>query len=275
VASASTTAPPVAQGAVHGVAPLRAGQGTSFWLRRLHSLTGIVPVGAFLFEHILISNSTAITGPDAYAKQVAFLGGLPLVFFLELFGIWLPILFHALYGFYIWYRGDGNATEYPWSGNWMYTAQRWTGGIAFVYILWHTYTMRFTGVDLHAAPAASFGKVQGEVFQPAMLIFYVVGLVAASWHFAYGIWLFCAKWGVVSGEKARKHFLYACLAFFALLTAVGLASLASFRSRPQLLFEPGTAAMQTPHSSAKRTSVNQTSVIQASVNQASANTEGR
>jgi hypothetical protein len=102
-----------------------------------------------------------------------------------------------------------------------------------------------------------------------------VGLVAASWHFAYGIWLFCAKWGVVSGEKARKHFLYACLAFFALLTAVGLASLASFRSRPQLLFEPGTAAMQTPHSSAKRTSVNQTSVIQASVNQASANTEGR
>ena len=77
-------------------------------LRRLHSLSGIVPVGAFLFEHILISNSTAISGPDAYARQVSFLANLPLVFFLELFGIWLPIAFHALYGFYIWYRGDGN-----------------------------------------------------------------------------------------------------------------------------------------------------------------------
>ncbi len=79
---------------------------------------------------------------------------------LELFGIWLPILFHALYGFYIWYRGETNVGEYPWTGNWMYTAQRWTGGIAFAYILWHTWTMRFTGIDLHEFPGASFGKVQ-------------------------------------------------------------------------------------------------------------------
>ena len=160
----------------HGVAPLRAGKGISFFLRRLHSLSGIVPVGAFLFEHILISNSTAISGPDAYARQVSFLANLPLVFFLELFGIWLPIAFHALYGFYIWYRGDGNTMEYPWTGNWMYTAQRWTGGIAFVYILWHTWTMRFTGVDLHAFPNASFGKVQEEVLQTPLFLFYVVGL---------------------------------------------------------------------------------------------------
>ena len=57
MASASSSAPVL----THGVAPLRAGQGISFVLRRLHSLTGIVPVGAFLFEHILISNSTART----------------------------------------------------------------------------------------------------------------------------------------------------------------------------------------------------------------------
>ena len=169
MASASSTAPGVTKTVAHGVAPLRAGQGSSFVLRRLHSLSGIVPVGAFLFEHILISNSTAITGPDAYARQVSFLANLPLVFFLELFGIWLPILFHALYGFYIWYRGDGNTVAYPWSGNWMYTAQRWTGGIAFVYILWHTYTMRFTGVDLHDNPMASFGKVQAEVMHTGLV----------------------------------------------------------------------------------------------------------
>ncbi len=233
MASASSTAPAVTEGAIRGVAPLRAGQGTSFWLRRLHSLSGIVPVGAFLFEHILISNSTAISGPEAYARQVSFLANLPLVFFLELFGIWLPIAFHALYGFYIWYRGDGNTIAYPWSGNWMYTLQRWTGGIAFAYIVWHTYTMRFTGIDLHDNPAASFGKVQAEVFQTPFFLFYVLGLVAASWHFAYGIWLFSAKWGIVSGEKAQKRFLAICLGLFLVLTGAGLASLSSFRSRPQ------------------------------------------
>jgi len=240
VASASSSAPVLA----HGVAPLRAGQGTSFFLRRLHSLTGIIPVGAFLFEHILISNASAIGGPAAYERQVRFLGNLPLVFFLELIGIWLPIAYHALYGFYIWYRGDSNTVAYPWTGNWMYTTQRWTGGIAFIYIVWHTWTMRFTGVDLHLNPELSFGKVQAEVFHPALFLFYVVGLVAASWHFAYGIWLFCAKWGVITGELARKRFLAICLAFFFVLTGVGLWSLAVFRSRPQQPLDPAAKDQQ-------------------------------
>jgi succinate dehydrogenase / fumarate reductase, cytochrome b subunit len=236
VASASSTAPAVqgvTQSARQGVAPLRVGQGTSFLLRRLHSLTGIVPVGAFLFEHILISNATAISGPTAYARQVSFLGNLPLVFFLELFFIWIPIAYHGLYGFYIWYRGDGNTAAYPWTGNWMYTAQRWTGGIAFVYIVWHTWTMRFTGTDLHENPMASFAKVQAEVQNLWLMAFYVVGLIAASWHFAYGIWLFAAKWGITPGEKAQQRLLKVCLAFFVLLSVVGLVSLYTFRERFQ------------------------------------------
>lgn len=241
MASASSTAP------VYGVAPLRAGQGSSFVLRRLHSLTGIIPVGAFLFEHILISNSTAISGPDAYARQVSFLANLPLVFFLELLFIWLPIAFHGLYGFYIWFRGDANTASYPWAGNWMYSMQRWTGGIAFVYIAWHTYTMRFTGMDLHENPAASFSKVAAEVHNPWLMAFYVIGLIAASWHFAYGIWLFCAKWGIVVGDRAQERLLSLCLAFFVVMTVVGIASLYTFHSRfRNLPTNNGNIAQQHP-----------------------------
>ena len=39
---------------------------------------GIVPIGAFLLEHIL-SNFEALKGPIAYGDQVKFLNGLPLV----------------------------------------------------------------------------------------------------------------------------------------------------------------------------------------------------
>jgi len=244
--AASSTAPGIKQ----GVAPLRAGQGISFVLRRLHSLTGIIPVGAFLFEHILISNSTAITGPAAYARQVSFLANLPLVFFLELFGIWIPIAYHALYGFYIWYKGETNVGSYAWTGNWMYTAQRWTGIIAFFYIGWHMWTMRFTGTDLHDNPMASFGKVAAEVQHPLFLAFYVVGLVCASWHFAYGLWLFCAKWGIVSGDKAQQRLLRLCLAFFLLLSTVGLVSLYTFRTRFQDAPAAGPAMVDTSHASA-------------------------
>jgi len=226
-ATASSAAPTIKP----GVAPLRAGQGYSFLLRRLHSLTGIMPVGAFLFEHVLISNSAAIGGPAAYARQVRFLASLPLVPLLEIFGIWIPILYHALYGFYIWYRGETNVGDYPWTGNWMYTVQRWSGIIAFAYILWHTWTMRFAGIDLHEFPGASFGKVQLEVMSPLLLAFYVVGLVSASWHFAYGIWLFAAKWGLTTGERARQRFLAVCLGLFVVMSAVGVTSLYTFRAR--------------------------------------------
>src|SRR5260370_1984 len=97
----------------------------------------------------------------------------------EAFGIWLPITFHGLYGFYIWYRGETNVISYPWQGNWMYTLQRWTGAIIFAYIAWHVWHLRFTGVDLHQTPGASFGKVQLALPQPALLSFYLVLLLSA------------------------------------------------------------------------------------------------
>jgi len=220
-------------GGGRGVAPLRAGQGHSFFWRRLHSLSGIVPIGAFLIEHILVSNATAMNGPVAYANQVKFLGSLPLVIVLEAVGIWIPILYHSLYGFYIWYRGVPNIGDYRYAGNWFYSVQRWTGVVVFAYIGWHVWHLRFAGIDLHAHPGASFGKVQNELFVTWQFLFYVAGLVCASWHFAYGIWLFCAKWGITAGERARKNLLIACTALFLLITGVGLGSIAKFRSTPR------------------------------------------
>ena len=226
--AASTTTPPRL-----GVQPIRAGQGHEFFWRRLHSLTGIVPVGAFLVEHILFSNAIAIHGPEAYANQVKLLASLPLVTFLEALFIWLPIAFHGGYGVYIWLRGKSNVAEYPWTANWMYTLQRYTGLIAFAYIGWHVYHTRFAGIDLHAHPGASFGKVQLELAVTWQFLVYVVGLVCACWHFCYGIFLFCAKWGIVTGRKGQRKLQVACIAFFLVMTGVGLASLATFRSTPQ------------------------------------------
>ena len=110
MAAAAPTAPPdnaqhgQDKGKRRGVQPLRAGEGHSFFWRKLHSLTGIVPIGAFLVEHI-VSNFETWNGPLAYAQQVKFLNGLPLVRVLEWTFIFIPLLYHALYGVYIWLRG--------------------------------------------------------------------------------------------------------------------------------------------------------------------------
>ena len=216
-----------------GVPSLRAGEGNSFLLRRLHSLTGIIPIGAFLIEHF-ISNSEATKGALAYNDQVKFLTGLPFVLVLEIVGIYIPLLYHSLYGFYIWFRGQSNVSDYPWAGNFMYAAQRWTGAIAFVYMGWHTYTMRFTGIHLPTNPQAGFHKVQMELQNPWAVAFYVIGITAASWHFAYGLYLFCAKWGITVSNRSRRAMGALSTAIAVALIAVGLATVGAFFNKPWL-----------------------------------------
>jgi succinate dehydrogenase / fumarate reductase cytochrome b subunit len=130
----------------------------------------------------------------------------------------------------------------------MYAAQRWTGGIAFAYIFWHTYTMRFSGTHLLTHANASFGKVQAELQHPWALAFYVIGITAASWHFAYGLYLFCAKWGITVSEKSRLWFGRACVGIALAFIAIGMATLAAFfkpdwRNTPEDL-KPKPAAVE-------------------------------
>lgn len=214
-----------------GVKPLRAGQGHSFLLRKLHSLTGIVPIGAFLLEHIL-SNLEIVHGPVAYAKQVLFLNSLPLVRVLEWAFIFIPLLFHAGYGVVIAIRGRSNVNVYPWAGNWMYLTQRVTGIIALLYIAQHVYFQRFAGVSLPEHPGLAYWKVQYELSNPWMVAVYVIGMIATCSHFAYGIWLFCAKWGITPGDDARRKLGYATTAFGVILCALGLWSIFAIVTAP-------------------------------------------
>jgi succinate dehydrogenase / fumarate reductase, cytochrome b subunit len=243
----ATTAPPApALEKLKGVQPLRAGQGNSFLWRKLHSLSGIVPIGAFLLEHLL-SNFEALNGPLAYGMQVKFLNSLPMVRVLEWAFIFIPLAFHAGYGMFIAFRGRANVNVYPWAGNWMYLMQRVTGLIALAYIIQHVWRQRFSGVMLPEHPGAAFAKVQHELSNPWMLAIYIVAMIATTWHFSYGIWLFAAKWGITPGDRARKRFGYVCAVFGVAICLMGLASIYAFVG-PKFQNAPEDV-MPEPHSS--------------------------
>ena len=139
-----------------------------------------------------------------------------------------------------WYQGESNVTAYPWTGNWLYTSQRWTGIVALIYMVQHTYHLRFTGVHLPTHPMQSFAKVQGEFQNPWMVLFYAAGIIAASWHFSYGLWLFAAKWGITTGERARRRFGYICLALALGLILIGAASMYGFLKTPYQPSDPSS-----------------------------------
>ena len=71
---------------------------------------------------------------------------------------------------------------------------------------------RFLGVSLPENPGAAFAKVQHELSNPIMVAVYAIAMIAICWHFAYGVWLFAAKWGITPGATARRRFGWVCLA---------------------------------------------------------------
>lgn len=193
-----------------------------FWLRRLHSLTGVFPIGAFLLEH-MFSNSFILQGPEAYNSQIAFLSGLPYVIWLEILFIYIPILYHALYGFYVMFTGKSNLAWYPYPANILYSLQRWTGTITFVYVLYHAYHTRF--VNLLYGTEVSYARMQELMHDPRIFIFYIVGLAAVMIHFANGLWGFLISWGITIGRKAQTISGVICAVTGALLFITGFNAL--------------------------------------------------
>lgn len=230
----------------------------TFLWRRLHSLTGIVPVGGFLVYH-LYENMAAIKGPAAYDVMVNDVNTmLPRIYFfgLELFGIILPLAFHSLYGVWITFTGKPNVGRYAYSGNWLYVAQRATGIIAFIYILIHVGVLRYfvTLMGNHLAPYAgpskdgldlvTYGDVAAHLGNdayltvdwwlagPWMFWVYVVGTLATIFHFTNGLNGFSWTWGIAVGRVAQKRVGLIAWALFLVLSAVTLNILWVMRFTP-------------------------------------------
>ena len=174
----------------------------SFILKRLHSLSGVFPIGFFLLEH-MFSNSFILFGPEAYNRQIEFLRSMPFVVFLEITFIGLPILYHAGYGIFVTLSGRSNLSSYPYTQNFLYTLQRITGIIALVYIGVHAYHTRI--VNAMYGTEVSFARMQELVSVPWMFWFYVLGLAAVCFHFANGIWGFCVSWGITVSTKSQRN----------------------------------------------------------------------
>jgi succinate dehydrogenase / fumarate reductase cytochrome b subunit len=194
----------------------------SYVLDKLHSLSGVIPIGVFLLEHFF-ENSYALVSPDKYNYVAGKLETIPWRVPVELLGIWLPILFHALYGIYIWWKGKSNVFGHPWMSNWMYTLQRWSGIIAFFYICWHVWTQRFL-THGHTTYAA----VAQDLSNPYSVLFYVVGIVAASFHLGNGLWNFACKWGIAISPGAQRRAAIFGAMVGIVFTVVGLTIIAGF-----------------------------------------------
>lgn len=117
-----------------------------FALRRLHSLTGLL-FGGYICVHLLV-NATGLW-PRVYQQNVDHIHDLaPMLPLIELVTIFIPLLIHALYGFYITWAGvKFNTMKYNYGGNVRYTLQRWAGVILLAFIAFHIGTLHKWGLE--------------------------------------------------------------------------------------------------------------------------------
>ncbi len=204
-----------------------------FLIYRLFSLSGLIPVGAYLCIH-LITNATILDSPATFQSnvdQIHSLGiFLPIVEWLFIF---LPILFHATVGWLLISGMVPNTMAYPYPRNRRYLLQRVTGIIAFFFIFAHVIHLHHLGSYLgggrfepeHASSSA------GEALQAALWlqIFYGIGVVACVYHFANGLWTQGMTWGIWISPQAQRRATWFSVAIGILLGIIGLSALWGMR----------------------------------------------
>ena len=231
-----------------------------FLMRRLHSLTGIVPIGVFLIAHLTTNSTIAWGGLNTRADQegfgwmdraiatfqheVEFINNMPLLLLIEV-TLWSAIGFHSILGVYYAMSGKGNTGSYKYAGNFRYALQRYTGYLGIFFIFYHVATLRWGWTWLvpggtkwsHAEASSTFAAaLRGSTDEftavgMAVAIFYFIGVSSLVFHFANGLWSAAITWGVTISRPAQKRWGMACaglgtaLMLMAWVSIIGFATL--------------------------------------------------
>jgi succinate dehydrogenase / fumarate reductase cytochrome b subunit len=214
----------------------------AFYARKLFELSGMLPIGAFLIDH-LYSNFQVVGagGRERFDKVVVDLQTNPAIIYAEIFAIALPLLYHAAYGLFVIRIARPNAGAYGYLRNWTYVLQRVTGAVLLLYIGYHVYNTRLyplfhpddpllQRVGGKALVSSDYMHRYVESVHLGLPVFwiYVVGLGCAAFHFGNGLWNLGVHWGLLIGRQAQRRAGWAVLVVGGALFYLGLRSLLAF-----------------------------------------------
>jgi succinate dehydrogenase / fumarate reductase cytochrome b subunit len=199
-----------------------------FLIRRLHSLTGLV-FGGYIIVHLIV-NASLIQGtnPDIFQEQVNKIHSLPFLLTIEWALVFLPIIYHTIYGIWIAFTGQPNVGQYGYVKNWFYTMQRISAMVIVAFIIFHVLGMKgFFGsilaFDPHRATETAVRHITAH-WTVAYLV-YPIGILASAYHLANGFWTAAITWGLTISKAAQRRWGFACAGIFVLTFGCGMLAL--------------------------------------------------
>jgi succinate dehydrogenase / fumarate reductase cytochrome b subunit len=160
-------------------------------VRTVFSLTGIVPLGAFLLVHMAI-NARALHSDAAFASAVRAVQKLPALALVEAVLIYLPLAVHAAIGGWLVATRRSFSPPTPYSPG-VRVGLRLTGVVVAAFLVMHLPELRFAARGMHLGPGELATRLDADLSTvshgvPWRGLAYLVGTACATFHFAAGLW---------------------------------------------------------------------------------------
>jgi succinate dehydrogenase / fumarate reductase cytochrome b subunit len=166
-----------------------------------------------------------IQGGNVFQVQVDKIHSLPFLTVIEWTFIYLPIIFHTVYGIWLTVAARINVLEYPYGKNVFYTLQRVSAIIIVVFMFVHVLGMKgllghVLTFNPHDATATAARHINAHWTLAYLL--YPIGVLASTYHLANGFWTAAITWGLTVSAAAQRRWGFVCFGLFVLTFALGI-----------------------------------------------------
>ncbi len=213
--------------------------------RRLHALSGALALGGFLIVHLL-TNASALGGHALYDSVVGSLARSSVVPFIEVVFILLPLGFHAGYGLVLLAKKATNANASAeierrrYGDRRFFVLQRVSAVLVLLFVLAHAWELRlqrlFFGLPadgLYTMLTAHLSSTWAGI--PYVALLYILGILAATVHFANGLFAASAVWNLGPSPAGRRKIRLVTAALGLLLFLIGTATAIGLATGTRLL----------------------------------------
>jgi succinate dehydrogenase / fumarate reductase cytochrome b subunit len=199
-------------------------------LRKLHSFTGLFPLGAYLLFHVY-EHLPVRVGRDALLARLLRTSSWPL----EVAVILLPLLGHAALGVYLGWRARGDEPQE--ARDYLSPAfrrlQLGSGLLVLAFLVLHVAGVWLPRALSDDRPGAAYAAQLDQLGSLPMATLYVLGVTAVCLHFGQGLAVLCARHGFLQLTPRGSRLLGAGLGIA--LWLIFIDELAAYASGAALL----------------------------------------
>ncbi len=199
-----------------------------FIFRRIHSLTGIIPVGLFLVYHLYLQLYLH-SGALVYNEEINKFYDSPLAIWALILIVYIPLFFHAFLGIYLIFETSLQPT-YTYFSHLLYWLQRISGVGVLLFVIAHIWNTKVgpwiagNWGNHFEHLSSGFGDPQSSIVTKTV---YLLGIIGAVFHFSNGINTFCMTWGIALTPKSQSRVRTISIFIFIILNTISLYALSA------------------------------------------------